>query len=664
MTVHDYLAGDGPPNLVSNAIPLKPGALLSEQYFRVLDGGTELSIAAVALARWPHDNSIRSLLVQFNAPFSGSTKDFVFEIGTVRGTSDLQTAAVTWDLPGRIFTMPASYLSDSLFVWEQKPLGETEFPAWETKQLSSFGSIATVGSEPCARDDQYYNAIHTSYQLYARTGDIDYLVAGRQWALHHGRDQIHLTGSNVGRPKCSDNTKTRYTYPQGLVDDYFMFGDEASKAVAGLVVDNFYMPHSEAWYYKAAGERGFWTEREAAFSLIGILSCYEATNGTSYLDKVADRVHSLHQMQVENGNRAWVHNLYDHDPSEGCSPSDWGSSPWMSGLLLEAIIKYHKLTGDPLAREAILMAVDDLMASYLATGDYAGQSFIYLGCPPTYSDGVPDLDNVVAHAFGYAYRLSGFTNQNYLNLGTAVFNTAVAEGYAGTHKHFNQQFRSSGHFVAYIQTDDFGAPTANSVLPSSGGGPGALFSYEVSDPDGYQDIGWMYVIFNGTWTTINSCPVWYAPLADELYLADDAGNWLGPMSPGAAGTLQNSQCTLDIESSSVVKAGTDITLNLDLTFHQSGTRTTWLYGADLQFHTTGWVPLGTWTVTGSCSPDLAFANETLTGTQTLEAATSVTLGPNLIVDGTDIVVNAPTVTILGDTEIRGVFSVGNNPSCP
>jgi hypothetical protein len=65
-----------------------------------------------------------------------------------------------------------------------------------------------------------------------------------------------------------------------------------------------------------------------------------------------------------------------------------------------------------------------------------------------------------------------------------------------------------------------------------------------------------------------------------------------------------------------------------------------------------------------CPPDLVRANQTLTGTQTLEATTSATLGTNLLVDGTDIVVNAPVVSILSDTQIGGLFSIGNNPSCP
>ena len=65
-----------------------------------------------------------------------------------------------------------------------------------------------------------------------------------------------------------------------------------------------------------------------------------------------------------------------------------------------------------------------------------------------------------------------------------------------------------------------------------------------------------------------------------------------------------------------------------------------------------------------CPAGLVLANQTLSGTQILEATSTATLGPNLTVNGSDIVVNAPIVTILGDTEISGAFSLGNYPSCP
>jgi hypothetical protein len=469
LNVQTY-SGNGPANLVSNAIPFKRGALTNVRNFRILDGTTDVVLGTRVLALWPQDGSIRSVLVQFSAP---AAKAYTLQIGTARASGDAAVIPVTWDLPNRIFTLPAAYLSDSLIFWEQKPLGQTGFPAWDSKQVSSYYRIENVGSSPCVRDDHYYDAATTTYQMYARTGELKYLVNARRWALHHRRDQIYLSGSDVGHPRCSGGylNNTRYTFPQALTQDYFMFGDEEAKRVSGIVVDNFYMDSEwNWWWYKAPNTRGFWTEREPAFALQGILAHYEATNDARYLNFAREKVVSLHRMQVENGRRAWVHNLYDHDPSEGCATSSYGSSPWMSGLLLEAIIKFHKLTGDATARESILMAVDDLRARYLATsGSYAGKSFVYLGCMSEYSEAAPDLDNLISHAYGYAWKLTG--NTAYRQLGTDLFNTAVAGGVTASHKHFDQQFRSSGLFVGYIAapaTSDSTAPTVSITTPTSG----------------------------------------------------------------------------------------------------------------------------------------------------------------------------------------------------
>lgn len=454
--VYAGAGANGPANLVSNAVPFKPGVISTTGSVRVLDGSTEVPVSVRTLATWPADGSIRSLLVQFIAPVA---KAYTIQVGTLRTTADRAFIPVTWDLPTRIFTLSAAYLSASLVVGEQTPLGQSGFPAWDQKQLTDYVRIATVGTAACASDDQYYDATTTTYQLYARTGTLTHLVNARRWALHHRRDQIYLSGANIGHPRCAGLNNTRYTFPEGLIQDFFMFGDEQARNVSAIVVDNFYMPHADSWYYKAPNTRGFWTEREAAFALIGILAHYEGTGNTAHLNRVRDRVASLHRMQVDNGRRAWVHNLYDHDPDEGCAQSDYGSSPWMSGLLLEAIVTYHRLTGDPIARDSILMAVNDLRARYLATGDYAGVSFVYLGCS-FYVNGMPDLDNLIAHAFGYAYKLTA--DPTYRTLGTSLFNTSVASGISWSHKHYLQQFRSSGHFPAYVKASGTTPPPPSS----------------------------------------------------------------------------------------------------------------------------------------------------------------------------------------------------------
>lgn len=450
MTVHNYASGDGPADLVSNGIPFKAGVLNNVQNLRILDGSTEIPIATKILARWPN-NSIRVVLVQFLAPFTTSTKSYTVSIGSSRTTTDRSLVAVNYRYPRKIALLTSDYLAKSLVMWEQKTLGQTGFPAWDAKQRDRFSYINSEPSSAtvCSRDDHYYDAANSSYQMYVRTGELQYFTNGRRWAYHHGRDQIYLTGANTGFPRCPGGylTNTRYTFVDSLVRDYFFWGDEESLRVAGLVVTNFYAPHEARWYYQAPNTRRFWTEREAAFSQLGILAYYEATGNQTYLNLVRDRVHSLYQMQVDNGNTAWVHNLYDHDPSEGCPETAYGSSSFMTGLLAESLIRYHKLTKDPIAQSSILAAADYMQSRNVSTD---GNGFVYLGCRTVYNTPVPDIDLLIVHLFGYAYRLSNYSNQSYLNLGRTVFNYSVANGYANGHKQFNQHFRSSGHFPAYI----------------------------------------------------------------------------------------------------------------------------------------------------------------------------------------------------------------------
>jgi hypothetical protein len=229
-----------------------------------------------------------------------------------------------------------------------------------------------------------------------------------------------------------------------------LWGSQEVRDVAGIIVDNFHMTHADSFYYVPPGSSAFWTEREPAFALIGLVAFYEASNDPIYLDRATERIDSLHQMQADNGGTAWIHDLNAHDPRE-CFSSSWGVSPWMSGLLLEGIIRYHQLTNSAVAEQSILWALDYLADNGLATtGPYAGDSVVYMyGCSdPVFSDGNPDLNNLLSHAFAYGYKLTG--NADYKNIALAVFNACVDDGWTGSFKHYNQQFRTSGHTVAYL----------------------------------------------------------------------------------------------------------------------------------------------------------------------------------------------------------------------
>ncbi len=70
-------------------------------------------------------------------------------------------------------------------------------------------------------------------------------------------------------------------------------------------------------------------------------------------------------------------------------------------------------------------------------------------------------------------------------------------------------------------------------------------------------------------------------------------------------------------------------------------------------------------LTVKCDADLVVDYQALSGAPTpFEATSSVTLGPSLSIDGTDIEVNAPTVSFISSTTIDGLFKAGNVTNCP
>jgi len=62
----------------------------------------------------------------------------------------------------------------------------------------------------------------------------------------------------------------------------------------------------------------------------------------------------------------------------------------------------------------------------------------------------PDLNMLVVHAFGYGFKISGYTRRDYLEVGKRLFEEGIDKAYLKSKKHFNQNYRSSGHFLGYI----------------------------------------------------------------------------------------------------------------------------------------------------------------------------------------------------------------------
>ena len=135
------------------------------------------------------------------------------------------------------------------------------------------------------------------------------------------------------------------------------------------------------------------------------------------------------------------------------------------------------------------------------------------------------------------------------------------------------------------------------MTPGSGRGVSQVFRLAYSDGNGYLDLVTASVLFTSNDHQKKQCGVDYDRAKNALYLGSDAGPVRGPITPGSAGSLQNSRCELNAASSSVAGSGNTLTLNLALTLRPSfAGQTTILMEASDGTLTSGLQTRGTWFV--------------------------------------------------------------------
>jgi len=143
-------------------------------------------------------------------------------------------------------------------------------------------------------------------------------------------------------------------------------------------------------------------------------------------------------------------------------------------------------------------------------------------------------------------------------------------------------------------------PPANvSVAPSSGAGSSQAFGFTYSDPYGYTDIGSVQMHLGSQLVANSVCYIQYTRATNTAQLLNDAGTgYVGSGGIlGGAGTLTNSQCTLNVGSSSASGSGNNLTVNLALAFKPgfAGAKNTSMNVSNNASVSAGWQVKGTWT---------------------------------------------------------------------
>jgi hypothetical protein len=161
--------------------------------------------------------------------------------------------------------------------------------------------------------------------------------------------------------------------------------------------------------------------------------------------------------------------------------------------------------------------------------------------------------------------------------------------------------------------------TADSVSPASGSGSVQSFALKYSDSAGAADLGtaWTWISSTSASTAANSCMFYYNRPANTLLLLNDAATAWTSATLGATGTLQNSQCSIAMGSSTTASSsGNTLTINAAVRFKPAfnGTKNLSLYAAGSTSNS-GWQTRGSWTALSS----------TLTGDFDGDGATDLTI---------------------------------------
>ncbi len=106
----------------------------------------------------------------------------------------------------------------------------------------------------------------------------------------------------------------------------------------------------------------------------------------------------------------------------------------------------------------------------------------------------------------------------------------------------------------------FGPPSAISVSPSSGLGTTQQFSFMASSPNGAGNLAFVNMMFNTIGSQVNGCYLTYLAAGNQLTLLSDDHNTSTSGQPGATGTLNNSQCSVNLSATTVSASGNTLTL--------------------------------------------------------------------------------------------------------
>ena len=290
-----------------------------------------------------------------------------------------------------------------------------------------------------------YDLAHGLFLQYLRTGDRRFFLRAEQAARHHiDVDVVHAVNPHLKNPwgpppkvgeiwlHCLNHTGGYYededrlpvsrTYQMGHstnfghvwvsgdLDYYYLTGDRRAREVAVQVADAMvrHMPTSYGTHIRALG-----------WPMILVLEAYAATGEKKYLEAATKNWEVLEQNI--DWKQGWVVRLakgHCLHQQRSC----YGNVPFMEGLTLCALARYHRITNDPEVLKAIGVGIDQMIRECWQEDV---KTFRYTACPLS-SKAPYTLFMLSVEAMAYEAALTG--NREHLRILREGFRAAVPKG--------------------------------------------------------------------------------------------------------------------------------------------------------------------------------------------------------------------------------------------
>ena len=431
--------------LVSVGVPFPPGLLTDARTLGVFDKDVPVASQRQVVSRHG-DGSVRACLVRFRADLGpNGHRQFLLRPAPGGGNASASIPWEYWD--DIVASLPPRWYCASGVFGPLLPADEsTVSPDLEERMVKM--SRRFTGGRRELLHNGYYDHAHAQYVVFLRTGSPQAYLDARRWALYHQREHRRWLRRHRGGAGISWH-RLRRMYVEGLVEDYLISGDPNSYKVAEALADAYRQS-------LAANRRDFRVnERNPSFPIIGLTCFHELTGRKEYL-QAAGQIVELVCAWRDRRRGGWIR-VYE-DKREWNDPRCKGGSPFMTTLLMEGLIRYHRLTGDEKVRQAILGGTDWLVKEcwWPSIGRPDSPTFTYIQCPPPGRSETYDLNMMFLEMLGYSWYLTG--QRKYLDVATR----ALAGGLRsfGAHaKAYNQAMRGCARGLYWMQQRPRGPDT-------------------------------------------------------------------------------------------------------------------------------------------------------------------------------------------------------------